>query len=64
MTFDPYISYKCQRLASTASESEGAKYRRKTRQIKRFQLDQEIFFKLEKIKYSNLRNGILLTKFF
>ena len=30
LTFDPYISYKCQRLASTASERESAKYHRKT----------------------------------
>jgi hypothetical protein len=30
LTFDPYISYKWQRLASTASEREGAKYHRKT----------------------------------
>jgi hypothetical protein len=30
LTFDPYISYKCQRLASTASEREGAKYHRNT----------------------------------
>ena len=30
LTFGPYISYKCQRLASTVSESEGAKYHRKT----------------------------------
>ena len=29
LTFDPYISYKCQRLASTASKREGAKYHRK-----------------------------------
>ena len=29
MTFDPYILYKCQKLASTASEREGAKYIRK-----------------------------------
>ena len=28
LTFDPYISYKCQRLASTASKREGAKYHR------------------------------------
>ena len=30
LTFDPYISYKGQRLASTASERESAKYHRKT----------------------------------
>ena len=29
LTFDPYISCKCQRLASTASKSKGAKYHRK-----------------------------------
>ena len=29
LTFDPYISYKCQRLPSTASEREGTKYHRK-----------------------------------
>ena len=29
LTFDPYISCKCQRLASTASKSRGAKYHRK-----------------------------------
>ena len=29
LIFDPYISYKCQRLASTASKREGAKYHRK-----------------------------------
>ena len=30
LIFDPYISYKCQRLASTASERESTKYHRKT----------------------------------
>ena len=30
LTFDPYILFKCQRLAYTASEREGAKYHRKT----------------------------------
>ena len=29
LTFDPYISYKCPRLASTASKREGAKYHRR-----------------------------------
>ena len=29
LTFDPYISYKCQRLASTASKRDGVKYHRK-----------------------------------
>ena len=29
LSFDPYILYKCQRLASTASKREGAKYHRK-----------------------------------
>ena len=29
LTFDPYISYKCQRLASIASKREGAKYHKK-----------------------------------
>ena len=29
LTFDPYISYNYQRLASTASKREGAKYHRK-----------------------------------
>ena len=29
LTFDPYISCKCQRLASTASESKGAQFHRK-----------------------------------
>ena len=29
LTFNPYISYKCQRLTSTASKREGAKYHRK-----------------------------------
>ena len=30
LTFDPCISYMCQRMASRASESEGAKCHRKT----------------------------------
>ena len=29
LTFDPYISYKCQRLASTASKREFAQYHRR-----------------------------------
>ena len=31
LTFDHYISYKCQRMASTASKRENAKYHRKNR---------------------------------
>ena len=31
LTFDPYISCKCPRLASTASKGKGAKYHRKIR---------------------------------